>query len=687
MKKLPFILLTIVAVVIATATFVEDRQGTAYIMRTIYDTAWFRLLWVGVAASGAWLMWRQRLFKQFSVSLLHIAFLVILAGALTTALTARRGTLHLRQHLAETYMDIEHDGERTKFRLPFSIELDTFCVAYYQGTQAPSDYISQVTVRRDTAVIAAGRISMNRIMSVEGYRLYQSSFDSDERGTILAVNYDPYGIALTYTGYLLLALSVILLLVDRRQTFRRLLRHPALRNGLFVILLCCSCATTSATTPVSAVQREQAEAMKSRQVIYNDRIAPLNTLARDFCQKITGQHSFGGLTAEQVLLSWALCPEQWKDVKMIKVKSPALCRRLGVEGEYVSFQDLFAADGTYRLLAVLNDERGTHSKLEKAAIETDEKVGLILMLTQGSLIRPLPDDGSVPPLSATKVQAELLYNAIPFSKVLFMANLTLGMFFFGMLIRQLTRRRTANKRRTNGIYRCGTLLLLATFLFHTVGYGLRWYISGNVPLTNGYETMLFVALVTMLAALVMQHALPRFTALILPFGFLISGFTLLVSHLTQMNPHITSLMPVLQSPWLSSHVSLIMLSYSLFAFITLNACVALVLIRRGARRQLIAITTLSRLLLMPAVGSLAIGIFLGAVWANVSWGTYWSWDPKEVWALITLIAYGMAFHRHSLPWLRRPLAFHLYMIGCFLTVLMTYFGVNYLLGGMHSYAG
>ena len=182
------------------------------------------------------------------------------------------------------------------------------------------------------------------------------------------------------------------------------------------------------------------------------------------------------------------------------------------------------------------------------------------------------------------------------------------------------------------------------------------------------------------------------SALVLPFGFLISGFTLLVAWLGQMNPRITSLMPVLQSPWLSSHVSLIMISYSLFAFITLNAIVALILMaRKKSEAQVSAsletITVLSRLMLYPAVLLLSVGIFLGAVWANVSWGSYWSWDPKEVWALVTMIVYGIAFHRQSLPWLRRPVAFHLYMIFAFLTVLMTYFGVNYLLGGMHSYAG
>lgn len=172
-------------------------------------------------------------------------------------------------------------------------------------------------------------------------------------------------------------------------------------------------------------------------------------------------------------------------------------------------------------------------------------------------------------------------------------------------------------------------------------------------------------------------ALPVYGA----FRFLLSGFALLVSYLGQMNPQITPLMPVLVSPWLSTHVSLIMMSYALFAFMMLNGILALCL-RRSARMLML----LSRLLLYPAVFFLGAGIFLGAVWANASWGRYWAWDPKEVWALITFMVYGAAFHARSLRIFRSPLFFHIYMIVAFLTVLMTYFGVNYILGGMHSYA-
>ena len=170
----------------------------------------------------------------------------------------------------------------------------------------------------------------------------------------------------------------------------------------------------------------------------------------------------------------------------------------------------------------------------------------------------------------------------------------------------------------------------------------------------------------------------------LPFGFLLSGFALLVSYLGQMNPQITPLMPVLVSPWLSIHVSLIMMSYALLAFIMLNGILALCYRRQSERVE--QLTILSRLLLYPAVFFLGAGIFLGAVWANVSWGRYWAWDPKEVWALITFLVYGAAFHSQSLPMFRKPLFFHIYMVVAFLTVLMTYFGVNYVLGGMHSYA-
>ena len=189
--------------------------------------------------------------------------------------------------------------------------------------------------------------------------------------------------------------------------------------------------------------------------------------------------------------------------------------------------------------------------------------------------------------------------------------------------------------------------------------------------------MQFMALVTLCVA----TALHRRFAVLLPFGALLAGFALLVSFLGQNNPQVTHLMPVLSSPWLSLHVSVVMMGYSLLAFLFLNGLMGL-LVSTQAERLLL----LGRLMLYPAVFFLGIGIFLGAVWANQSWGSYWSWDAKETWALITFMLYATLFHAQSLPWLRRPRSFHWFCVVAFATVLMTYFGVNYFLGGMHSYA-
>ena len=689
-SKTAFTLLACVAVVIAAATFVEDVRGTAFVKEQVYSAWWFRLLWMAVALTGAWQMVRMHLWHRFSVCLLHLSFLIILAGALTTALTSRQGMIHLRQHVpVAVYME---EG-RVVEPLPFTIELDTFYIDYYPGTEAHSGYTSVVNVEGETSAI-----SMNNILRQDGWRLYQSSFDEDLQGSWLTATYDPWGIGITYVGYLLLAISAVLLLIDRRETFVRLLRHPALKRGLVVVALLLWCCTALA---LPVVKRQQADALKREQVVYGDRVVPLNTAAIDFVQKLYGKKTFHGLSPEQVVISWQLHPRDWRDVPILQVKSKnrILLQQLRLDGPYISVNDLFDDTGHYRLEELYKQEFGTHSKLEKAIQETDEKLGVVLMLERGTLYKPLPQDGSVQPLSEAKVEAELLYNAVPFSKILFMVNLTVGFILFFMLLWRLTRAKASVGKPQRIVGRIATVLLLCAFLFQLSGYILRWYISGTVPLTNGYETMQFVALVTMLIALLLTSfslmggkQRGGLSALVLPFGFLISGFTLLVAWLGQMNPRITSLMPVLQSPWLSSHVSLIMISYSLFAFITLNAIVALILMaRKKSEAQVSAsletITVLSRLMLYPAVLLLSVGIFLGAVWANVSWGSYWSWDPKEVWALVTMIVYGIAFHRQSLPWLRRPVAFHLYMIFAFLTVLMTYFGVNYLLGGMHSYAG
>lgn len=681
------------AFVIGAATIVEACKGTPFVLDKIYGTPWFYALWCAIAVSAVCAIALARLWKRFAVFMLHVSFLVILAGALATALTGKRGLLHLYQDQPASSFALR-DGQTERF--PFVITLKEFKVEHYPGTTAHSDYVSRLVYKTSSMERPAeATVSMNRICRIEGYRLYQSSYDEDMRGSWLSVNYDPYGTPLTYTGYALLALSMLLVLLTRAGRLKALLSHPALRRSAMAaawLLLLLPSAAEAKRQPVPAIRVEEAETYKTKQIIYNDRVAPLNTLASDFVRKITGKRSFGGLTAEQVMISWMLAPEQWQHVEMIKVKSKELRRTLGITTEYARFEDFFDAQGRYRLDSLYRREQGTRSKMEKAIGEADEKVGIILMLTQGELIKPVPADGSVPRLSNAKVRAELLYNAVPFSQILFMANLTVGLLLFGLMMGRMLRPPSNADQAPRGVaarlsswaFKAAPPLLFASTLVQLAAFLLRWYVSGTFPLTNGYETMQFVSLATLLIACALHRRLP----FLMPFGFLLSGFTLLVSHLGEMNPQITPLMPVLQSQWLSSHVSLIMMSYSLYAFMAMNGLVSLFLLsRKGHSGQAQAFTLVSRIMLYPATFFLAVGIFLGAVWANVSWGSYWSWDPKEVWALVTMMVYSLAFHTRALPFLRSDKGFSLFAVLAFLTVLMTYFGVNYVLGGMHSYAG
>lgn len=272
-----------------------------------------------------------------------------------------------------------------------------------------------------------------------------------------------------------------------------------------------------------------------------------------------------------------------------------------------------------------------------------------------------------------------IYNQLNVMKPLAFVCLTLGLLLFALYVY-----RFSMQKKPNRIVRYLSLAgLLLMFIFLSVLIALRSAIVGYFPLANGYEVMHFLAWTALLLTLLFYR---RFQ-MILPFGFLLCGFSLLVATMGEANPQITALKPVLSSPLLSVHVVVIMFSYALLAFIMLNGLTAILLhcFSENAQRQIERLKTISHLMLYPAVFCLAIGIFVGAIWANLSWGRYWGWDPKEVWALITLMIYSLALHTDSLPMFRKPMFFHLFAVVAFLAVLFTYFGVNFLLGGLHSY--
>ena len=660
-----------VVIVMAIATIVEKIHGTTFVSTKIYSTWWFSAIWGILAIASIARIITSGMQKTLTVLMLHISFVVILAGALTTHLTSKKGYLHLRcGETARLYTEQSSNGDMRTATLPFSVKLNDFNIKNYEGTTTHSDYASHLTFSTDEGSTNE-TVSMNNIAVVEGYRFYQTSFDRDMKGSILTVTYDPYGTGITYIGYGLLIVSATLLLLLRtpriKQLYRQLNGSRVLAIGCLVLMT----ATSFAKTPV--VAREDAEKAERKLIVYNGRICPLNTLAHDFCLKITGKTSYKGLSAEQLLLSLPMAPEEWSEKQLLKIKNKALKERLGISTDLARIKDFYENDGRYKLDILLNEqmnkaEDDQDKKLVRSIYYVDEQISLVNAAVTGKLIESYK--GNNPP-SETRISAEILYNQLPLTVVGAFMILT------GILIIVI-----AEIIRKKGFaVKLGILLIISAFQLAV--FILRWYISGNIPLSNGYETMAFVSLSTSLLTLSAIWMLRRQTFVcntVTIGGLMIAGLTLLVAHLSEMSPQITSLMPVLHSPWLTTHVSLIMISYSLFAFMAVIAGVDLV--KKDAR-----LDALNRLMLYPAEIFLTIGIFLGAIWANQSWGTYWSWDPKEVWALISMLIYCVPLHIGSLPLMRKAKVHDIYLIIAFLSILMTYFGVNYLLGGMHSYAG
>ncbi len=655
----------------AIATIVEKIHGTTFVSSKIYSTWWFSAIWGILTIASIARIITSGMQRTLTVLTLHISFVVILAGALTTHITSKKGYLHLRcGETARLYTEQSSNGDMRTATLPFSVKLNDFNIKNYEGTTTHSDYASHLTFSTDEGSTNE-TVSMNNIAVVEGYRFYQTSFDRDMKGSVLTVTYDPYGTGITYIGYGLLIVSAVLLLILRTPRIKQLYRQL---NGNRVLAIGCLfliSATTFAKTPV--VAREDAEKAERKLIVYNGRVCPLNTLAHDFCLKITGKTSYKGLSAEQLLLSLPLAPEEWTEKPLLKIKNKALKERLGISTDLARIKDFYDNEGKYKLDILLNEqmkkaEDEQDKKLVRSIYDVDEQISLVNAAVTGKLIEHYK--GNNPP-SETRISAEILYNQQPFTVVgAFMIVIGLLIIVIAEIIR----------KKGNAV-KIGVLTIIC--VFQLAVFLLRWYISGNIPLSNGYETMAFVSLSTSLLTLLAVWMLRKQSFVcntVTIGGLMIAGLTLLVAHLSEMSPQITSLMPVLHSPWLTTHVSLIMVSYSLFAFMAVIAAVDLV--KRDAR-----LDALNRLMLYPAEIFLAIGIFLGAIWANQSWGTYWSWDPKEVWALISMLIYCVPLHVESLPIMRKAKVHDIYLIMAFLSILMTYFGVNYLLGGMHSYAG
>jgi cytochrome c-type biogenesis protein CcsB len=639
--------------------------------------------------------------------------------------------------------------------LPFDLRLNDFVLERYPGSSSPSGYKSNVTL-----IDKAGNIEkpftifMNNILKYKGYRFYQSSFDKDEKGTILSVNHDLAGMLVTYTGYALLFLFIILSLISRNSQFRNIkasVWSSPLRKGVAALLFFTFISGFSALNAQKFVPGKEGSEEFGKVLVQDQkgRTKPLFTLSNDILRKVSRENKFEGNTSMQVFLGLYFDFDHWKDMPLIRVSNKDIQKSLGITGNMASFSNLvdLNGNGSYKLSAEVNaayeKAPAKRNKYDKEVMKVDERVNIIYMIYKGDFMKVFPlKDGShnwgaaeeaiksagnkedslylqkILPLlvealqtnnsvsvkqisesvngyqerfseyalpSASKTKAEITYYKLAIFEKLFPFYSTIGLIMLIGLIIMVIK----GRKETSLFVKVLGWLLFAGFLCHTFGLALRWYIAGHSPMSNGYESLIFISWVTLLAGFIFS----RKSAFPLSATAVLAGLTLMVAHLSFMDPEITNLVPVLKSYWLTLHVSVITGSYGflgLGAILGIITMILLMLSNPQNRERISAtideLTVINFKTLTLGLYFLTIGTFLGAVWANESWGRYWGWDPKETWSLITIIVYAFVTHSRMIPGMKSIYSFNLLSLIGFSSVLMTYFGVNYYLSGMHSYA-
>ncbi|HCR90814.1 MAG TPA: cytochrome C biogenesis protein [Prolixibacteraceae bacterium] len=643
-------------------------------------------------------------------------------------------------------------------KLPFSIHLDDFQLERYPGSHSPSSFASEVKIMEaGTTEAMSYRIFMNNILNYRGYRFFQSSYDEDEKGTILSVSHDWWGTAISYLGYFLLTFGMVMTLFGKNSRFRILIRASSklkqLRMKSTVIIFGILLASGNVLANVKQ-KIDDNHLYSFGELLVQDkqgRIEPVNTLASEVLRKLSKKNSYSDMPAAQVFLLMNVYPEHWKNQPIIKISNDELKKLLGINSEFASWNQLVGKEQGYLLSemvdAAYKKKPTLRNKLDKEVINVDERVNICYQVFQRDFLKayPVPGDstntwllpgefaaaydsigselekislntyfqsvaasidsgdwqksdeilqniknyqrefgaGIVP--SEQKVRLEIFYNEKNIFRNLAFACVILG---FVLLVLHFVQIFKPNLYLGKILF-SATYLLCMVFVIYTAGLAIRWYISGHAPWSNGYETMIYIGWATLLSGFVFVKRSP----ITLAVTTVLTGIILFVAGMSWMNPEITNLVPVLKSYWLIVHVAIITASYGFLAIGALLGLINLILmvLRNGKnlKNTTFSITELAYIIemtLIIGVMLLTIGAFIGAVWANESWGRYWGWDPKETWALVTILVYSVILHLKKIPGMKSSLVLSTFSLLGFSSVLMTFFGVNYYLSGMHSYA-
>lgn len=779
---LMYILAGLYALILAVATFVENSYGPAIAREYFYYAPWFILLQLLQAVNLSAMFLQGSYFKRISKGSLifHGAFLFIWLGAAVTHYVGVTGIMHIREGETANSMMKDEGAGMEKTSLPFSVTLNDFRLERYPGSHSPMSYESDLVIKSENESPLQATIRMNKVIDVDGYRLFQSSFDPDEQGTVLSVSYDRPGMQLTYTGYFLLLVGFVWTLFSKKSRFGRLRRElgEMKKNTPFCLLFFLILSGISSMQVLSAQQKSvslqqspiaaqhplvvsqlpcvsslHAEKFGSLVVLNpNGRLEPVNSYTSAILRKLYGADQLNGMDSDQFFLNLLSFPDEWGAFPFIKVDNKELLQRFGRDGKYIAWQDVFDADGNY----ILTNEMNTiyakpaleRKRLDSDLLKLDESVNIVYRIMQHQLLPLFPDGNDsqgkwyspgddlsafqgkdslfvtkimdwyiyelgngvrsnnwkeadkiiemmnifqqakakVPTIDNRKVKAELLYNQLNLFFWCRLAYLILG----GILLFIACGEIIADfkwGRKLSGIL---IALLTIAFLTHTAGVLLRWYICGHAPWANAYESMVCTSWMLVGSGLLFARRFRILPAL----AGLLGGIMLFVAGLNHLNPEITPLVPVLQSYWLMSHVAIIMIGYVFFALCALTGLFNLVLMnllsatnRVKLQFRIRELTLLNEMAMILGLFFMTAGTFLGAIWANVSWGRYWGWDPKETWALISIVVYALVLHIRFIPLLKGKIdwCFNLLSVVAILSVIMTWFGVNYYLSGLHSY--
>ncbi len=653
-------------------------------------------------------------------------------------------------------------------QLPFDIYLRDFVLDRYPGSMSPASYASEITVKNNNENFDY-RIFMNNVLDYDGYRFYQSSYDQDEKGTVLSVNKDPGKIP-TYIGYFLLCLGMFMNFLNPHSRFRtlaRLINKDTLKHTsviIFILLLSFGSEKTFAqdlnsTLPVVNTNHAKALATLIVQKSADGRMVPFDTLSREILEKIHQSDSYKGQNSNAVMLSMLVDVDKWQMEPFILMPQnqavrDAIANILEIpSAKYISYKDFFDENNRYKLQKYIENANrknpNARGVFDKEIIKLDERANIVNLVFSGELFKFIPVQNNpnnvwLAPFSAvttlkgdeghivlaliqnyfsavenafkdgnwtradeglkfikeyqekigykvmpskTKVEMEIFSNKaeifVKLAPVYLIAGFLLLILVFSKMI--------VPNLKISFIFKVVYVLNVLAFVIHTVGLGLRAYLSGHAPWSNGYESMVYIAWALSLSGIFFSRKSP----IALSLTSILSGVVLMVAHLSEMNPQITNLVPVLNSYWLSIHVSVITASYGFLGLCALLGIFTLFLmcfLKKDGKynlnilRNITEATRINEMAMIFGLCLLTVGNFLGAIWANESWGRYWSWDSKETWALVSILVYAAILHLRMIPKYCNQFVFALWSMFAYWVIIMTYFGVNYFLTGLHSYA-